>query len=437
MPTSRPHDLTTSRSHVAILAGGGDLPLQIAASITARGGQVHIVAIRGEADARVEAYPHTWTNMAQASRIFAALKPPKDWDGPSVMVIAGAVTRPDLAQLRPDFGFMRVLVQVLGLITAGGDDALLTRAIRIFEREGLTVVGIQDVAPELLIGAGTLGHVSPDDAALADIATGRAVLATLGGLDVGQAIVVEAGRVLAIEGVEGTDRMLTRLASLGAASGKAVLLKAPKPRQERRVDLPTIGVRTVEHAHAAGIRGIAVVAGDAIGLQRDAMITAADAHGLFVVGVAAGRASEAPATPVDAIVAVCGRLRPSKGDLADAQRGADAVLRLTAFDTGSAAAVVRGHVLGIAAAEGPAGLAQRIGGLSQWGLRRLRRKRGALVVRCDQRPAPADLAAWIDRAADAGLAGIGLLLPEPANIPTDVVAHADQRAVVLASIHRR
>lgn len=429
-------DLTASRLHVAILSGGGDLPLQIAASVTARGGQVHVVAILGAADARIEAYPHTWINLGQAARMFAALKAPKDWNGESVMVIAGAVTRPDLASLRPDFGFLRVLVQVLGLITAGGDDALLTRAIRIFEREGLTVVGIQDVAPELLIGAGTLGRVLPDDDALADIAIGHAVLAALGRLDVGQAIVVEAGRVLAIEGVEGTDRMLARLAAINGAAHKAVLLKAPKPRQERRVDLPTIGVHTIENAHAAGIGGIAVVAGDAIGLQREAMIAAADARRMFVTGVTPDRPSDA-AQSTTVTVAIGGRRRPSKGDLADLQRGADAVLRLAAFNTGSAAAVVRGHVLGIAAIEGPAGLMARIGGLSQWGLRRLRRNRGALVVRCDRLPATGEISAWIVRASDAGLAGMGLLLPNGTTISPDVRAHADRRGLFIATLFRR
>ena len=425
------------KCRVAILAGGGDLPLQIAASVTARGGSVHIAAIRGAADARIEAYPHTWTNMAQASRIFAALKAPKSWTGESVMVIAGAVTRPDLAALRPDFGFVRVLVQVLGLITAGGDDALLTRAIRIFEREGLTVVGIQDVAPELLIGAGTLGHIEPDDTALSGIATGRAVLAALGGLDVGQAIVVDGGRVLAIEGVEGTDRMLARLTAHGGASGSAILLKAPKPRQERRVDLPTIGVRTVEHAYAAGIRGIAVVAGDAIGLQRAEMVAAADAHGVFIAGIPADAATEASHAPIEIIVAVAGGRRPSTGDLADLTRGGDAVLRLAPFGTGSAAAVVRGHVLAVAAIEGAAGLAHRIGGLSQWGLRRLQRKRGAFVVRCDGSPAAADVAAWIDGASQASLAGIGVILPASASVPAPAVALAEARGLFVATLHRR
>ncbi len=412
--------MTNSAGYVAILAGGGDLPLRIAASVTRQGRRVHVVAIKGEAEAWVEAYPHTWVNLGQASRMFAALKAPPGETG--VMVIAGAVTRPDLAKLRPDFGLVRVLMQVLGLISAGGDDALLTRAIRIFEREGLTVVGVQDVAPELLIGEGVLGRHGVDAQANADIARGHDVLAVLGGLDVGQAIAVEGGRVLAIEGAEGTDRMLGRLAERGAIHRRAVLLKAPKPRQERRVDLPTIGLKTIERAHAAGIRGIAVVAGATIGLQRDAMIAAADAHELFVAGVP-GTLGLSPAVShivqgADlrgasgalrvAISASVGR--PAKArDLADVSKGLDAVLRLAPFDTGMAAAVVRGHVVAISAVEGPAGLLLRAASLSQWGLKRFAGKRGAVILRLDSTFGPSEAATLLPDIAKAGFAGLALV----------------------------
>lgn len=422
--------MTSPPRHVAILAGGGDLPLQIAASVSARGGAVHIVAIRGEADASVEAYPHTWVNIAGARRMFSALQPPAGADG--VMVIAGAVTRPDLLKLRPDFGIIRVLVQVLGLITAGGDDALLTRAIRIFEREGLTVVGVQDVTPELLIGEGVLSAARPDAAAHADITRGQAVLAALGGLDVGQAIVVEDGKVLAIEGVEGTDRMLARLAEGRQANGRAVLLKAPKPRQERRVDLPTIGAKTVARAREAGIRGIAVVAGEAIGLQRSKMVATADAHGMFIAGV--------PTVPTTDIAAHRGAIRstrghtPRPGDIADMQKAFDAVHRLAPYDTGAAAAVVRGHVIAVSAAEGPHGLLQRASSLSQWGLRRFAGRRGAVAVRLDAKFTLADAESLLPNIARAGFAALALVQTDapPANLERLAATAKQHRLSVVA-----
>jgi UDP-2,3-diacylglucosamine hydrolase len=354
--------------HVAILAGGGDLPLQIAASVVGRGGRVHVVAIAGEADVRVAAYPHTWVNLGQASRMFAALKPPKGESG--VMVIAGAVTRPDILKLRPDFGIVRVLAQVLGLITAGGDDALLTRAIRIFEREGLTVVGVQDVAPEVMVGAGALGARVADAAAVADIAIAEALLADLGAFDIGQAAVVADGR------------MLARLSSAEDGRRVGVLLKAPKPRQERRVDLPTIGRHTIERAAAAGLAGIAVRTGGAIILQRAQMIAAADAAGMFVAGVAAP--DQVPVGPANAPDGISQskneRHRLSSRDMADAIRAMQVARTAARYIPDTAAVVVRGHVLAVAASEGIPAAFERACGLGQWGLSRIGWRRGVAAM---------------------------------------------------------
>ncbi len=418
---------------VAILAGGGDLPLMIADSVQRRGGQVEIVAIQGEADQAVTAYPHTWVNLGQVTRMLRALQGPANWTGPNAMVIAGAVTRPDLMKIRPDFGLIRVAAQILRLINAGGDDALLTNAIRIFERQGLTVVGVHDVAPELLIGSGVLGRIEPDALAERDLAVAGQLLASLGGLDIGQAIVVADGQVLAIEGAEGTDRMLARLARLPPRTN-AVLLKAPKPRQERRVDLPTIGLRTVSAAKAAGVRGIAVVAGASIGLQRAEMIVAADAEAMFVTGLAAsGDAAGAAGTHVGSVVCH-GKRRPSDRDLADVRRGADAVLRLATFATGEAAAVVRGHVLGLSAMEGPLGLLERVANLSQWGLERFQKKRGACVVRVDGAVTTASLLPVLARVASAGFAGLAMVMTDTRHIAPALIRMADAHNLFLVSL---
>lgn len=369
-----------STHHVAILAGGGDLPLQIADSVTRRGGQVHIVAIENEADARVEQYGHTWVNLGQAARMFSALQAPKGETG--VMVIAGAVTRPDLTKLRPDFGLVRVLAQVLGLITAGGDDALLTRCIRIFEREGLTVVGVQDVAPEVLVGEGALGARIADAGAMADITMAESLLADLGAFDIGQAAVVANGRVLAVEGAEGTDRMLARLSRAEGGQRAGVLLKVPKPRQERRVDLPAIGLRTIERAAAAGLAGIAVRTGEAIILQRQELIAAAEAAGMFVVGVAAP--SEVRRGPADAPDGISQSKneprRLSSRDMADAIRAVQVARTAARYIPDTAAVVVRGHVLAVAASEGIPAALERASSHGQWGLSRVGWRRGVAAT---------------------------------------------------------
>ena len=127
---------------LAILAGGGSLPLIVADSVVRSGGLVHIVAVRGEAGAEVERYPHTWVDWGSVNRILATLK--RESDG--AMLIAGSVRRPDLRRLKPDLGVIRHLPKIITMLK-GGDDAVLTRLVRFFEAQGLSVKGVADVAP--------------------------------------------------------------------------------------------------------------------------------------------------------------------------------------------------------------------------------------------------------------------------------------------------
>ena len=152
---------------------------------------------------------------------------------------------------------------------------------------------VEDVAPDLLMPEGSLTRAMPDADAAADIAKGRAVLAALSPFDIGQAVVVIDGHVVAVEDIEGTDGLLKRVARLRAegriraSSGRGVLVKAPKSGQDLRFDLPTIGPRSIEGGAAARLAGIAVVAGNTIAVEPQAMIEAADTAGLFVTGLPA------------------------------------------------------------------------------------------------------------------------------------------------------
>jgi DUF1009 family protein len=357
------------------------------------------------------------------------------------MVIAGSVTRPDLLHVRPDAGFFRHLPALVGVITAGGDDGTLTRVVRFLEGRGLTVLGVPDVAPQLLVGEGAMTGRDMDAASAADAEIALRLIGVLGDLDVGQAVAVAGGRVRAIEGVEGTDRMLARMAPAvaGDRSGAAepegrrhgVLVKAPKPGQELRVDLPAIGPQTVARADAAGLAGIAVVAGHALALERGAMIAAARSAGLFIVGLPrpAGADRPPPAShPPGGSPALrtLGRRQPCLRDRADAAVGADVVRRLLPFGTGEAAAVIRRHVVAVSAEEGPAGMAARLADLRQWGTRRLRRRRGAFTLRIDRhRPIDKDgIARLVAELAQAGLAGLAL---------SGIGAHADAGEEIVAA----
>jgi DUF1009 family protein len=203
------------------------------------------------------------------------------------LVIIGGVSRPDFANVKFDLGAIKNLPFILSL-GKGGDDQVLSSIVRFFEGRGFRVHGAGDMAPELLVGEGRLGKKRPTAEELADIEVGVNVVRELGRLDVGQAAVVAKGYVLAVEAAEGTDAMLNRCAELresGRTRGRAgVLVKAPKPGQEERIDMPTIGPATIQKAAAAGLAGIAVAAERVLMAERAATIDAADQNEIFLLG---------------------------------------------------------------------------------------------------------------------------------------------------------
>lgn len=201
---------------------------------------------------------------------------------------AGAIRRPsvDPARLHPA---TLPLVPRIQAAMAGGDDAALGVVVELFEEAGMEVVGAAELVPELLAGKGALGAVGPDGAAERDARRATALLSVTGAADLGQGCVVAGGHVLAVEALPGTDWMLESVAALREdgppVPGGGLVMKRPKPGQDRRVDLPAIGPETVRLATAAGLTGIAVEAGGVLILDREDTIAAADAAGLFVWGV--------------------------------------------------------------------------------------------------------------------------------------------------------
>lgn len=270
----------TAPPRLGIVAGGGALPGRIAAACRASGRPFFVVALEGQADeATLADLPHAWVRLGAAGRAIELLRQA----GVEEVVMAGAVRRPSLAALRPDRRTALFLAKVGR--AAFGDDGLLRAIVQTLEEEGFRVVGPNDVLRDLTAGEGVYGAHAPDADAWVDIERGIAVARGLGALDVGQAAVVQQGVVLGVEAIEGTDALIARTASLRREGRGGVLVKVRKPGQETRVDLPVIGVRTVEAAAAAGLVGIAVEAGAALVVDRDAVVAAADRAGLFVVGV--------------------------------------------------------------------------------------------------------------------------------------------------------
>lgn len=271
---------------LGLVAGGGALPARLAAACEANRAPYTVLRLSGYAG---EEPPGQEVGIGEVGRIVRLLREA----GCDAVCMAGTVSRPELKALRPDWRGAALLPKVVAAARRG-DGALLAVLVEMFESEGFLVVGAEEVAGALEAAAGPVGRVAPTEGDRADLAKAAAVVAALGPFDVGQGAVVRQGHVLAIEAAEGTDAMLARCADLPASvlgnepakhrARSGVLVKRPKPGQELRVDLPTIGLATVHAAARAGLAGIAVEAGAALILDRAAVAAAADEAGLFVYG---------------------------------------------------------------------------------------------------------------------------------------------------------
>jgi DUF1009 family protein len=269
------------RPALGILAGSGRLPGQIAAAARAAGRDVFLIGLEGFAEPAVLApWPHEVIRILAAGRIIAALRS----HGCRDLVLIGPVRRPSLFGLRPDAEGARILARI-GRAAFAGDDGLLAAVVKVLGEEGFRVLGAHEILGEALGPAGLLSQAAPDALAMADIRRSAAVLHALGMVDVGQGCVVQQGIVLALEAAEGTDAMLARCGALERPGPGGVLVKLVKPGQDRRTDLPTIGPDTIRAAAAAGLRGVAFEAGGTIVADRVAAIAAADAAGLFLLGL--------------------------------------------------------------------------------------------------------------------------------------------------------
>lgn len=273
--------MAASAGILGIVAGSGGLPRRLIENCHAAGRKVFVLALEGEADPAILAeVPHAWCRVGAAAAGLDLLRA----NGVGELVLAGGVKRPSVASLRPDWRATKFFARI-GL-RALGDDGLLSAVIKELEREGFTVIGAERLLDEsAVMPEGPVGTFVPDPAARADIEHGLKIARAVGALDIGQSVVVQQGMVLGVEAIEGTDALLRRCGGLRREGPGGVLVKVEKPGQERRVDRPVIGPQTVAVAAEAGLRGIAAEAGAVIILDRDAVARAADAAGIFVVGI--------------------------------------------------------------------------------------------------------------------------------------------------------
>lgn len=276
--------------HIGLVAGGGDLPKHVVHAAQQDGHEVSVIALKGYADLANFTEAKS-LGVAEFGKMTKALKKAKA----THVCFAGIVKRPDFKKLKPD---LKAMFYMGGAVKAAkqGDDALMRYLLELFEKEGFHVIAPQEVCKSLLLPEGILGMSPLIEAHKDDAKIACEIASKIGSMDIGQGAVVCQGVVLAVEAQEGTDEMLKRVADLpaeirgSASERKGVLAKMVKPTQETRVDLPTIGPATIEYAAAAGLAGIVAEGGGAFIIDKEQVITLADAAGLFIAGLPPSKA---------------------------------------------------------------------------------------------------------------------------------------------------
>jgi UDP-2,3-diacylglucosamine hydrolase len=281
-----------SAGPLAIICGGGSFPGAVAEAVTRQGRRPVLFGLKGWAAPEVlEKYSHHWIVIGQIGHFFRLARSENCRD----VLFIGSVVRPPIKQLGLDWQTIKLMPRLISAYR-GGDDRLIGGLAKMAEDAGFRIVGLDEVAPEVFVSDGVLGRFRPSAENNADIVRGLQVIHALGPFDIGQAVVVANNQVLAIEAAEGTDNTIVRIAELrrqrriASPPGTGVLVKAPKPGQDRRFDLPSIGPRTVENVAKAGLAGIAVAAGSTIIAEAAETIAAADRAGIFIAGVSEGGA---------------------------------------------------------------------------------------------------------------------------------------------------
>lgn len=266
---------------IGIIAGSGELPKQLVKACQEANREYFIIALEDTTEeVTIKNTPHKWIHIGKVSGIIKELKKQNVTD----VLLAGRVGRPSPSSLNLDFGGLKLLIK-LSKLDSKGDDKIFSTIIQYIEGYGFDVIGAEEILENLLIKKENLGKFSPNEIALNDISIGTKAALAIGKLDIGQAVIVQQGQILGVEGPEGTDRLVKRCKEFHAEGNGGVLIKVKKPEQDNRVDLPSIGVKTVENAFENNLSGIAVEASGSLVIDRESVIKKADELGIFIIGI--------------------------------------------------------------------------------------------------------------------------------------------------------
>lgn len=272
--------MTNPEKKIGLIAGGGLLPTSIVEKLREEGISFHVVSFKGQPKptGEIEAEYHTEVNLGAVGKVLKTFKK----QGVTHVVMAGFLSKPSLFDVRPDLTGLKILAS----LSHKHDDALLSAICDYFEGQGFGVLGAHDLVPDLVAKIGVYGKVQPTNPQKEDIKLAVKAALTLGSLDIGQSVIVKNGVVLGVEGAEGTDGLLDRCASLrGKENSGGLLVKCAKPHQNLNVDMPSIGVETIEKLAKYSYDGVAVLADKSLILDVEGTIKNADKNKVFLLGV--------------------------------------------------------------------------------------------------------------------------------------------------------
>ncbi|ESQ78890.1 LpxI family protein [Asticcacaulis benevestitus] len=273
-----------SNNKLALISGGGALPVEVARYLKHIGRPYTVVRIEGLSDPELNDHPGQDLSLGDFARLFQILAN----EQVKAVTMCGYVQRPDFDTMQKNHGAQHL--QSIQSAGRGGDDSLLRQVAQVIVSQGYHIEGAHEANPDLLIGVDLQAGPDPSPEAMEDAQEAMRVAAAIGALDIGQAVVV-AGRItLAVEAQEGTQHMLSRITSLNPAlrgtpdKRKGVLAKLAKPIQDLRLDMPTIGLQTVDDVASAGLCGIVARRHALLIVDKAAVYARATELGIFIYG---------------------------------------------------------------------------------------------------------------------------------------------------------
>lgn len=272
--------MNTQFDKLGLIAGKGELPEKVIQECLRTDRKIFVICIGKEIPPSINEVPHIKLGIGSVGKAIKILRKERVRD----LVFAGGLKRPKFSELRPDAGGVKLLAQI-SKSRLIGDNSLLSIVIKFFENSGFRVCGVDSVLGSLLMPYGTLGSIEPSKSAIKDVEIGTDIAKDIGKLDIGQSIIIQQGVVIGVEGVEGTDKLIKRCHNLLEDKKGGILVKVKKPIQDKRIDLPTIGVTTVTNAYEHGLKGLAIEAGGALIVDKCEVVKKADELGLFITGV--------------------------------------------------------------------------------------------------------------------------------------------------------